>query len=216
MKVLHSPEKRGHKGPKVHKESSSAAEDDGNSAAEPRSPGGNLASTERAGAAANAPEPSKSIAGEARGVSRLFLVAQKEGLVWCNYPRASEGEGSDEQAQQLCFHATALWMGEPEQCRGEAEVQKGLSASVLGEPSEARPEVRARGARGKGSCPVIGKLFPRGCFRGGRGWLVLHSSFLPFLGSQSCCLLCKKWNSCEGVMSGLCLFTVTAKTAFPR
>ncbi|XP_015280021.1 PREDICTED: CST complex subunit CTC1-like [Gekko japonicus] len=141
VKLLHSPEKRGPETPKVHEESSPVPKDNGSPVAEPRSPGGNLANTEGAKTVANPPEPSENIAGEARGVSRLFLVTQKEGLMRRNYPRALEGEGKDGQARQLCFQATVFWMGKPEQCRGEAEVQKGLGASVLGEPSEAEPEV---------------------------------------------------------------------------
>ncbi|KAL8202536.1 UNVERIFIED_CONTAM: hypothetical protein K2H54_016579 [Gekko kuhli] len=141
VKLLHSPGKRGPETPKVHEEPSSVPKDNGGSVAEPRSPDGNLANTERAKTAVNPPEPSEDVDGEARGVSRLFLVTQKEGLMRRNYPRASEGEGKDGQGLQLCFQATVCWMGKPEPCRGEAEGQKGLGASVLGMPSETRPEV---------------------------------------------------------------------------
>ncbi|XP_077202026.1 CST complex subunit CTC1 isoform X2 [Paroedura picta] len=130
-KVLHSPEKRGPEVPKAHEGPSSVSEGKGSSGAEPRSSDGNLGNTEKAKTAANAPE---NLAGESGAVSRLFLVTQKEGLLWRNYPRASEGDGKDGQVQQLCFQATALWMGQPEQCRGEA-------AGPKGEPSKDQPEV---------------------------------------------------------------------------
>ncbi|XP_060092784.1 CST complex subunit CTC1 [Heteronotia binoei] len=141
VKVLHSPEKRGPGDPIVPKETSSVAKDNESSGAEPRSPDGNLANPERAKRAANALEPPEGVAGEAGATSRLFLVTQKEGLMRRNYLQASEGEGEGDQVQQLCFQATALWMSKPEQCRGEAEGQKGLSATAIGEPGGARTDV---------------------------------------------------------------------------
>ncbi|XP_048359755.1 CST complex subunit CTC1 [Sphaerodactylus townsendi] len=130
--VLHSPDKGAPELPNVRKEFSSVAKDPRSSVAEPRSP----ANTEEDKAAPHAPRPSESVAGDAGGMSRLFLVTQKEGLMWRNYP-----QGKDDAGPQLCFQATVLWMGKSEQCKGEAKGQKELGASALGEHNRAQPKV---------------------------------------------------------------------------
>ncbi|XP_054858640.1 CST complex subunit CTC1 [Eublepharis macularius] len=142
VKILHS-EKRAPEVPKAREESCSVVKDNGSSTAEPRSPEGNLTNIERAEAASNTPEPPKSSAADGRCVCRLFLATQKEGLMWRNYPQASEGRSKGGQEPQLCFQVTVLWMDKPEQCKnvGEAMVQKELSAFALGEASKAQPEI---------------------------------------------------------------------------
>ncbi|XP_061494299.1 CST complex subunit CTC1 isoform X2 [Rhineura floridana] len=141
--VLHIPEKRPSRGPTVNERIFSGEKDDGSATAELRSPEEKVSNVVQAEASASTAEGSKGSAGEAGWVSRLFLVTQKEGLVWRNYLLTSEDKGKDGQTKQICFQATVVWMGKPEPCTslGASGRQQELKSSALQETSEAQQKL---------------------------------------------------------------------------
>ncbi|XP_042304301.1 CST complex subunit CTC1 [Sceloporus undulatus] len=124
-KILHTPEKRVIKDPKLPEKrktvrpracesSSSGVKGNDTSTAEHRS--SEDLNVGKAKPEASIPEHSENSAGKYSSVSRLFLVTQKEGLAQRNYLPSSESKGEDKQAAQVCFQAMVLWMSKPELC----------------------------------------------------------------------------------------------------
>nr|XP_034996565.1 CST complex subunit CTC1 isoform X2 [Zootoca vivipara] len=143
VEILHTPEKRPSEGHRVNERTSSRAEGSGSSAAEPRSQEGRISSAGRAELGPSTAEPSQGSAAEAGCVSRLFLVTQKEGLVWRNYLPTSGDGSKGGQAAQLCFQATVVWIGSPELCKnlGETRSRQELNTFALQETSEAQQKL---------------------------------------------------------------------------
>nr|XP_028568924.1 CST complex subunit CTC1 isoform X1 [Podarcis muralis] len=143
VEILYTPEKRASEGRRANERTSSQAEGDGSSAAEPRSQEGRIPSAGRAESGASTAEPSQGSAAEAGCVSRLFLVTQKEGLVWRNYLPTSGHGGKGGRAAQLCFQATVVWMGSPELCKnpGETGCRQEFTTSALQETSETQQKL---------------------------------------------------------------------------
>ncbi|XP_063150685.1 CST complex subunit CTC1 [Candoia aspera] len=141
--VLHIPEKRAKKSPTVCGQTSSDMKENGSSAADLRPSVRKVSNVGIEEPDAREPEHVENSTGKIAGVSRLFLLIQKEGLAWRNYLQNSEGKSGDGQAVQLCFQATVLWMGQPKLCNslGESEEQEELKITNFEDTSEAQQKV---------------------------------------------------------------------------
>ncbi|KAJ7317989.1 hypothetical protein JRQ81_004151 [Phrynocephalus forsythii] len=150
VKILHAPGKRVPMHLRALEGTSSGAEDHDGSKAEPRSPEGEIPDEGRAVLDGSPPARAKSGAQKAGGVSRLFLVIQKEGLLERNYREPSEGQRAAREAH-LCFQATVQWMSQAELCKEPGDPGSQAEQHKAGRREEASE------ARQQGTCQRTGK-----------------------------------------------------------
>lgn len=160
MKILHTPVQGTQNDPISHA-GSSIVNGNSNSTTELRFRAGKVLRIGREKLDAKRPEHFESGTGESRFMSRLFLMTQKEGLVQRNYLQTSDCKHEGDQAAQICFQATVLWMSEPQLCRNVGEIgnQQELEAAGLNEIRKAQQKVRNRSEKER-RWQILGLILP--------------------------------------------------------